>query len=80
MLVKMYTGDSLPYLSGSSQALETDLERVQKKIGDLQKQREELSLQVRQLTDRSSTPQSHHSKYSTHIDNQSINNCKSNFC
>ncbi|KAH1030044.1 hypothetical protein HUJ05_003182 [Dendroctonus ponderosae] len=67
------TGDSIPYMSGSNQALETNLERVQKKIGDLQKQREELSLQVRQLTDRSSTPHSHQSKHSSPIDQQAFN-------
>ncbi|XP_048517102.1 uncharacterized protein LOC109541025 [Dendroctonus ponderosae] len=66
-------GDSIPYMSGSNQALETNLERVQKKIGDLQKQREELSLQVRQLTDRSSTPHSHQSKHSSPIDQQAFN-------
>ncbi|CAH1133639.1 unnamed protein product [Ceutorhynchus assimilis] len=66
-------GDSLPYLSGSSQALESNLERVQKKIGDLQKQREELSLQVRQLTDRSSTPRLNQNRHSSPIDNHSPN-------
>ncbi|XP_076261927.1 pleckstrin homology domain-containing family A member kramer isoform X3 [Rhynchophorus ferrugineus] len=69
-------GDSLPYLSGTSQVLETDLEKVQKKIGDLQKQREELSLQVRQLTDRSTTPHSHQNLHQSHPDNQSVNKKK----
>ncbi|KAL1493065.1 hypothetical protein ABEB36_011202 [Hypothenemus hampei] len=64
-------GDSLPYLSG--QALETDLERVQKKIGDLQKQREELSLQVRQLTDRSNIPNTYNHKNVSPLENQTIN-------
>lgn len=46
-------GDSLPCAVGTSAMLESDLQKVQKKIGDLQKQRQELSMQVRQLTDRS---------------------------
>lgn len=46
-------GDSLTCAVGNSAMLESDLQRVQKKIGDLQKQRQELSIQVRQLTDRS---------------------------
>lgn len=38
----------------NSITLESELQRVQKKVGDLQKQRQELSIQVKQLTDRSS--------------------------
>ncbi|KAJ8930036.1 hypothetical protein NQ314_017201 [Rhamnusium bicolor] len=40
-------GDSLTCVVGNSAMLESDLQRVQKKIGDLQKQRQELSIQVR---------------------------------
>ncbi|XP_015834930.1 uncharacterized protein kmr isoform X3 [Tribolium castaneum] len=50
-------GDSLPCAMGTSAMLESDLQRVQQKVGDLQKQRQELSLQVRQLTDRSNSLQ-----------------------
>ncbi|XP_030746219.1 uncharacterized protein LOC115875028 isoform X3 [Sitophilus oryzae] len=66
-------GESLPYLSDTSQVLETDLEKVQKKIGDLQKQREELSLQVRQLTDKSTATHSHQNLHLHHHENQSGN-------
>ncbi|XP_050313192.1 uncharacterized protein LOC126748184 isoform X5 [Anthonomus grandis grandis] len=66
-------GDSLPYFTGSSQVLESDLEKVQKKIGDLQKQRDELSLQVRQLTDRSNTPHLQQAKISFSSDSQCNN-------
>lgn len=38
---------------GTSAILESDLQRVQQKVGDLQKQRQEICMQVRQLTDRS---------------------------
>ncbi|XP_066152794.1 uncharacterized protein kmr isoform X2 [Euwallacea fornicatus] len=70
-------GDSLPYLSGSSShVLESDLERVQKKIGDLQKQREELSFQVRQLTDRSNTPNSQQNRNRSSPIDQSLNGNK----
>lgn len=43
----------------NSITLESELQKIQKKVGDLQKQRQELSMQVKQLTDRSSnlTPQ-----------------------
>lgn len=52
---------------GNSAMLESDLQRVQKKIGDLQKQRQELSIQVRQLTDRSNNvPQQKSSPSSIH--------------
>lgn len=37
--------------------LESDLHRVQQKVGDLQRQRQEISMQVRQLTDRSNSLQ-----------------------
>lgn len=46
-------GDSLPCAASSSALLESELHRVQQLVGDLQRQRQELSLQVRQLTDRS---------------------------
>lgn len=49
-------GDSLPCV-GSSAVLESDLQRVQQKVNDLQKQRQELSMQVKQLTDRSNNLQ-----------------------
>lgn len=47
-------GDSLTCVMDNSVTLESELQRVQKKVGDLQKQRQELSIQVKQLTDRSS--------------------------
>ncbi|XP_063929554.1 uncharacterized protein LOC135141905 isoform X3 [Zophobas morio] len=50
-------GDSMLCAGGTSAMLESDLQRVQQKVGDLQKQRQELSLQVRQLTDRSNSLQ-----------------------
>lgn len=53
----LYLGDSLPCFVGNSAALESDLQRVQQKVGDLQRQRQELSMQVRQLTDRSNSLQ-----------------------
>lgn len=53
-------GDSLTCgignIGNSNGLMESDLQKVQQKVGDLQKQRQELSLQVRQLTDRSSIP------------------------
>ncbi|KAF5285163.1 hypothetical protein FQA39_LY16751 [Lamprigera yunnana] len=51
------TGDSLPCVIGTSAMLESDLHRVQQKVGDLQRQRLELSALVRQLTDRSNSLQ-----------------------
>ncbi|XP_060515874.1 uncharacterized protein LOC132695573 isoform X2 [Cylas formicarius] len=65
-----HPGDSLPYMTDSNVAFETDLERVQKKIGDLQKQREELRLQVRQLTDKSNSPHLHQMKQHSFTTNQ----------
>lgn len=50
----MLAEDSLPCVVGSSAMLESDLHKVQQKVSDLQRQRQELSMQVRQLTDRSS--------------------------
>lgn len=47
----------MPCVIGTSAMLESDLHRVQQKVGDLQKQRQELSIQVRQLTDRSNSLQ-----------------------
>lgn len=39
--------------SGTSAALEKELRRVQQLVGDLQRQRQELSVQVKQLTEKS---------------------------
>lgn len=39
--------------SGTTAALEAELRRVQQLVGDLQRQRQELSIQVRQLTEKS---------------------------
>ncbi|XP_017777199.1 PREDICTED: uncharacterized protein LOC108563122 isoform X3 [Nicrophorus vespilloides] len=50
-------GDSLPCVVGTSAMLESDLQKVQQKVGDLQRQRQELCMQVRQLTDRSNNLQ-----------------------
>lgn len=50
-------GDSLPCFVGNSAMLESDLQKVQQKVGDLQRQRQELSMQVRQLTERSNSLQ-----------------------
>lgn len=47
----------MPCFVGTSAMLESDLQRVQQKVGDLQRQRKELSMQVRQLTDRSNNLQ-----------------------
>lgn len=44
-----------PFQTGSGAALEAELHRVQQLVGDLQRQRHELSAQVRNLTDRSRT-------------------------
>lgn len=51
--------------------LESDLQRVQQKVGDLQRQRQELSIQVRQLTDRSNNLQQQIKPFSA---NSSANN------
>ncbi|CAG9816546.1 unnamed protein product [Phaedon cochleariae] len=69
-------GDSLTCTMGNSAMLESDLQRVQKKIGDLQKQRQELSIQVRQLTDRSSNVPQHKSPPSSTIQNSQCNKKK----
>ncbi|KAF5288662.1 hypothetical protein FQR65_LT11975 [Abscondita terminalis] len=61
-------GDSLPCVIGTSAMLESDLHRVQQKVGNLQRQRQELSAQVKQLTDRSnSLQQLRLSSISTHL-------------
>lgn len=39
--------------TGTTAALEKELRRVQQLVGDLQRQRQELSIQVRQLTEKS---------------------------
>ncbi|CAG9855448.1 unnamed protein product [Phyllotreta striolata] len=46
--------DSITCSAENSPELDSDLHKVKKKIGELQQQRQKLSLQVRQLTDRSS--------------------------
>ncbi|RZB39923.1 uncharacterized protein BDFB_000431, partial [Asbolus verrucosus] len=72
-------GDSLPCAMGTSAMLESDLQRVQQKVGDLQKQRQELSMQVRQLTDRSNNLQQqikHSPSSSVAQNNQSLGNKK----
>ncbi|XP_057656485.1 uncharacterized protein LOC130893998 isoform X3 [Diorhabda carinulata] len=48
-----HTGDSFKCTLGSNVTAESDLQKVERKIGELQKQRQKLSLQVRQLTDKS---------------------------
>ncbi|XP_026474442.1 uncharacterized protein LOC113378132 isoform X3 [Ctenocephalides felis] len=45
--------DSVPYAGGATALLESELRRVQEVVGDIQRQRQELSLAVRELTDRS---------------------------
>ena len=40
---------------GTTAALEAELQRVQQLVGDLQRQRQELSIQVRHLTEKSHT-------------------------
>lgn len=62
-------GDSLPCVDGTSAILESDLQRVQQKVSDLQKQREELSMQVKQLTDRSTNLQHHVKQHSGSMQN-----------
>ncbi|XP_018325993.1 uncharacterized protein LOC108737573 isoform X7 [Agrilus planipennis] len=62
-------GDSLPCALGTSAMLESDLHRVQQKTGDFQRQRQELSMQVRQLTDRSSNLQQLRSSATTPVQN-----------
>nr|XP_023015064.1 uncharacterized protein LOC111504637 isoform X2 [Leptinotarsa decemlineata] len=69
-------GDSLTCAMGNSAMLESDLQRVQKKIGDLQKQRQELSIQVRQLTDRSSNVPQQKSSPSSAVQNSPCNKKK----
>ena len=41
--------------SGTTQVLESELRRVQQLVGDMQRQRQELSQAVRQLTENSNT-------------------------
>lgn len=47
--------DSIPYVGGTTAVLESELRRVQQLVGDMQRQRQELSQAVRQLTENSST-------------------------
>ncbi|XP_066589573.1 uncharacterized protein [Prorops nasuta] len=74
---RRYTGNISRDSSSTTAALEAELRRVQQLVGDLQRQRQELSIQVRQLTEKShslvqqikpqhsSTPQVHHPKKRT---------------
>ncbi|KAK0085482.1 hypothetical protein PV325_005041 [Microctonus aethiopoides] len=50
---RRYTGNITKDSSGTTAALEAELRRVQQLVGDLQRQRQELSIQVRQLTEKS---------------------------
>ncbi|XP_063981156.1 uncharacterized protein Kmr isoform X3 [Diachasmimorpha longicaudata] len=50
---RRYAGNMTRDTSGTTVALETELRRVQQLVGDLQRQRQELSVQVRQLTEKS---------------------------
>ncbi|XP_034951955.1 uncharacterized protein kmr isoform X7 [Chelonus insularis] len=50
---RTYAGNMTRDPSGTTAALETELRRVQQLVGDLQRQRQELSIQVRQLTEKS---------------------------
>lgn len=50
---RRYAGSMTRDTSGTTVALETELRRVQQLVGDLQRQRQELSVQVRQLTEKS---------------------------
>ncbi|KAI4487873.1 hypothetical protein M0802_011761 [Mischocyttarus mexicanus] len=74
---RRYAGNITRDASGTTAPLETELRRVQQLVGDLQRQRKELSVQVQQLTEKSHSlvqqirPQSspappvHHSKKRT---------------
>ncbi|XP_011299981.1 uncharacterized protein kmr isoform X3 [Fopius arisanus] len=50
---RRYAGNMTRDTSGTTVALETELRRVQQLVSDLQRQRQELSVQVRQLTEKS---------------------------
>ncbi|XP_015116086.1 uncharacterized protein LOC107040490 isoform X2 [Diachasma alloeum] len=50
---RRYAGSMRRDTSGTTVAVETELRRVQQLVGDLQRQRQELSVQVRQLTEKS---------------------------
>ncbi|XP_015600576.1 uncharacterized protein LOC107270247 isoform X5 [Cephus cinctus] len=50
---RRYAGNMSRDPSGTTAALEAELRRVQQLVGDLQRQRQELSIQVRQLTEKS---------------------------
>ncbi|XP_037028448.1 probable serine/threonine-protein kinase DDB_G0272282 isoform X2 [Bradysia coprophila] len=47
--------DSIPYVGGATAMLESELRRVQQLVGDMQRQRHDLSQAVRQLTENSNT-------------------------
>ncbi|KAK2581105.1 hypothetical protein KPH14_007925 [Odynerus spinipes] len=50
---RRYAGNMTRDTSGTTAPLETELRRVQQLVGDLQRQRKELSVQVQQLTEKS---------------------------
>ncbi|XP_071558758.1 uncharacterized protein [Temnothorax nylanderi] len=74
---RRYAGNIARDTSSTTAPLEAELRRVQQLVGDLQRQRKELSIQVRQLTEKSHSlvqqirpqpphaPQVHHSKKRT---------------
>ncbi|XP_067214644.1 uncharacterized protein kmr isoform X3 [Linepithema humile] len=74
---RRYAGNIVRDTSSTTAPLEAELRRVQQLVGDLQRQRKELSIQVRQLTEKSHslvqqirpqpshTPQVHHPKKRT---------------
>ncbi|KYQ52817.1 Pleckstrin homology domain-containing family A member 7, partial [Trachymyrmex zeteki] len=74
---RRYAGNVARDTSSTTAPLEAELRRVQQLVGDLQRQRKELSIQVRQLTEKSHSlvqqirpqpphaPQVHHSKKRT---------------
>ncbi|XP_018353508.1 PREDICTED: uncharacterized protein LOC108755157 isoform X2 [Trachymyrmex septentrionalis] len=74
---RRYAGNVARDTSSTTAPLEAELRRVQQLVGDLQRQRKELSVQVRQLTEKSHSlvqqirpqpphaPQVHHSKKRT---------------
>jgi len=65
---RRYAGNIARDTSSTTAPLEAELRRVQQLVGDLQRQRKELSIQVRQLTEKSHSlvqqirPQPSHSK------------------
>lgn len=47
--------DTVSHTGGTTAVLESELRRVQHLVGDMQRQRQELSMAVRQLTENSNT-------------------------